>query len=103
MTIDGRSLLAVTAALCLVFGLIVLALERRLRQPMPGLRLWAVSNLLLGLAAGAHALQGIAPLWVPASSATARCCSDAPAASPRCASSTAAACRRACWPRCARC
>jgi diguanylate cyclase (GGDEF)-like protein len=66
MTIDGRSLLAVTAALCVVFGLIVLALERRLRQPIPGLRLWAVSNFLLGAAAGLHALQGIAPLWLPA-------------------------------------
>ena len=47
MTIDGRSLLAVVAALCVVFSIVVLALERRLRQPMPGLRLWAISNLLL--------------------------------------------------------
>ncbi len=66
MTIDGRSLLAVTAALCLVFGLIALTLERRLRQPLPGLRMWAVSNFLLGAAAGFHALQGIAPQWLPA-------------------------------------
>ena len=66
MTIDGRSLLAVTAALCLVFGLIALALERRLRQPIPGLRMWAVSNFLLGFAACLHALQGLAPLWLPA-------------------------------------
>jgi diguanylate cyclase (GGDEF)-like protein len=66
MTIDGRSLLAVAAALSLVFGLIVLALERRLRQPIPGLRLWAVSSFLLGAAAATHTLQGIAPLWVPA-------------------------------------
>jgi diguanylate cyclase (GGDEF)-like protein len=66
MTIDGRSLLAVSAALSIVFGLIVLALERRLRQPISGLRLWAVSSFLLGFAAMAHALQGIAPLWVPA-------------------------------------
>ena len=66
MTIDGRSLLAVAAALCVVFGLIVLALERRLRQPTPGLRMWAVSNFLLGAAAGLHALQGFAPLWLPA-------------------------------------
>src|SRR6195952_5195819 len=65
MTIDGRSLLAVAAALSLVFGLIVLALERRLRQPVAGLRLWAVSSFLLGAAATLHALQGIAPMWVP--------------------------------------
>ena len=66
MTIDGRSLLAVTAALCLLFGLIALTLERRLRQPLPGLRMWAVSNFLLALAATLHALEGITPLWVPA-------------------------------------
>jgi diguanylate cyclase (GGDEF)-like protein len=66
MTIDGRSLLAVVAALCVVFSIVVLALERRIRQPMPGLRLWAASNLALGLAAGAHMLQGHVPLWVPA-------------------------------------
>jgi diguanylate cyclase (GGDEF)-like protein len=66
MTIDGRSLLAVVAALSIVFGLIVLALERRLRQPIPGLRLWAVSNFLLGAAAALHGLQGVAPLWLPA-------------------------------------
>ena len=40
MTIDGRSLLAVVAALCVVFSIVVLALERRIRQPIPGLRLW---------------------------------------------------------------
>ena len=66
MTIDGRSLLAVVAALCLVFSIVVLALERRIRQTMPGLRLWAVANLFLGVAAGAHMLQGHAPIWVPA-------------------------------------
>ena len=66
MTIDGRSLLAVVAALCVVFSIVVLALERRLRQPMPGLRLWAGSNLFLGAAAAAHMLQGHVPLWVPA-------------------------------------
>ena len=66
MTIDGRSLLAVVAALCVVFSIVVLALERRLRQPMPGLRLWAISNLLLGAAAAAHMLQGHVPVWVPA-------------------------------------
>ena len=66
MTIDGRSLLAVAAALGILFGLIVLALERRLRQPIPGLRLWAVSAFLVGIAAALHGLQGIAPLWVPA-------------------------------------
>ena len=66
MTIDGRSLLAVAAALGIVFGLIVLALERRLRQPIPGLRMWAVSSFLLGASAALHGLQGIAPLWVPA-------------------------------------
>jgi diguanylate cyclase (GGDEF)-like protein len=66
MTIDGRSLLAVVAALCVVFSIVVLALERRIRQPMPGLRLWAASNLLLGLAAAAHMLQGHVPVWVPA-------------------------------------
>jgi diguanylate cyclase (GGDEF)-like protein len=66
MTIDGRSLLAVAAALGIVFGLIVLALERRLRQPIPGLRMWAVSSFLLGAAAALHGLQGIAPLWLPA-------------------------------------
>jgi diguanylate cyclase (GGDEF)-like protein len=66
MTIDGRSLLAVVAALCVVFSLVVLALERRIRQPMPGLRLWAFSNLFLGVAAAAHMLQGHVPMWVPA-------------------------------------
>ena len=66
MTIDGRSLLAVVAALCVVFSIVVLALERRLRQPMPGLRLWAISNLLLAGAAAAHMLQGHVPPWVPA-------------------------------------
>ncbi len=66
MTIDGRSLLAVAAALGILFGLIVLALERRLRQPIPGLRLWAVSSFLLASSAAAHGLQGIAPMWVPA-------------------------------------
>jgi diguanylate cyclase (GGDEF)-like protein len=66
MTIDGRSLLAVVVALCVVFSLVVLALERRVRQRMPGLRLWAVSNLLLAAAAAAHMLQGHVPLWVPA-------------------------------------
>lgn len=66
MTIDGRSLLAVVAALCVVFSIVVLALERRLRQPMPGLRLWAISNLLLGAAAAMHMVQGHVPLWVPA-------------------------------------
>jgi len=66
MTIDGRSLLAVVAALCVVFSIVVLALERRIRQTMPGLRLWAVANLLLGAAAAAHMLQGHVPLWVPA-------------------------------------
>jgi diguanylate cyclase (GGDEF)-like protein len=65
MTIDGRSLLAVAAALCIAFGLIVLALEGRLRQPMAGLRLWAISSFLLGAAAAMHALQGLAPLWLP--------------------------------------
>ena len=65
MTIDGRSLLAVAAALGIVFGLIVLALERRLRHPIPGLRLWAVSSFLLAASAALHALQGIAPPWVP--------------------------------------
>ncbi len=66
MTIDGRSLLAVAATLGMLFGLIVLALERRLRQPIPGLRLWAVSSFLLGASAALHGLQGIAPLWLPA-------------------------------------
>jgi diguanylate cyclase (GGDEF)-like protein len=66
MTIDGRLLLAVAAALGVMFGLIVLALERRMRHPTPGLRLWAVAAFLLGAAAALHALQGIAPLWVPA-------------------------------------
>ena len=66
MTIDGRSLLAVVVALCVVFSLVVLALERRVRQRMPGLRLWAVSNLLLAAAAAAHMLQGHVPPWVPA-------------------------------------
>jgi len=66
MTIDGRSLLAVVAALCVVFSIVVLALERRIRQTVPGLRLWAFSNLFLGVAAGAHMLQGHVPTWVPA-------------------------------------
>ncbi len=66
MTIDGRSLLAVAAALSLLFGLVALALEGRLRQPLPGLRMWAVSNFLLSLAAGLHGLQGLTPLWVSA-------------------------------------
>jgi len=66
MTIDGRSLLAVAATLSILFGLIVLALERRLRQPIAGLRLWAVASFLLGAAAAFHGLQGVAPPWVPA-------------------------------------
>ena len=66
VTIDGRSLLAVVAALCVVFSIVVLALERRIRQPMPGLRLWAASTLCLGFAAAAHMLQGHVPVWVPA-------------------------------------
>ena len=66
MTIDGRSLLAVAAALSIVFGLIVLMLERRLRQPIAGLRLWAIASFLLGAAACLHTLQGIAPQWLPA-------------------------------------
>jgi len=66
VTIDGHSLLVVSAALSVLFGIIVLALERRLRQPVPGLRLWAVSCFLLGAAAAMHGLLGIAPLWVPA-------------------------------------
>ena len=65
MIIDGRSLLAVAAALCFVLGLVVLALERRLSQPLPGLRLWAIANFTLGTAATLHMLQGIAPLWLP--------------------------------------
>ncbi|MFL6695592.1 MAG: GGDEF domain-containing protein, partial [Vitreoscilla sp.] len=35
-------------------------------QPIPGLRMWAVSNFLLGLAAALHGLQGLTPLWLPA-------------------------------------
>ena len=66
MTIDGRSLLAVVAALCVVFSIVVLALERRMRQTMPGLRLWAIANLFLGAAAAAHVLQGHVAIWVPA-------------------------------------
>ena len=66
MTIDGRSLLAVVAALSVVFAIVVLALERRVRQPLPGLVLWAVANLLLASAAGAHMLQGHVPVWIPA-------------------------------------
>ena len=66
MTIDGRSLLAVAAALGIMFGLIVLVLARRMRQPIAGLRLWAVSSFLIGVGAALHALQGIAPLWLPA-------------------------------------
>jgi diguanylate cyclase (GGDEF)-like protein len=65
MTIDGRSLLVVAAALSIVFGLIVLALERRLRHPIAGLRLWAVSSFLFGGAATLHALQGAVPQWLP--------------------------------------
>jgi diguanylate cyclase (GGDEF)-like protein len=64
MTIDGRSLLAAAAALCVLFGLIVLLLERRLSQPMPGLRLWSVSNFALGGGALLHMIQGIGPGWV---------------------------------------
>jgi diguanylate cyclase (GGDEF)-like protein len=63
--IDGRSLLAVAAALCLLLGLVVLALERRMNEPMPGLRLWAIANFTLGAGAALHMLQGVAPLWVP--------------------------------------
>jgi diguanylate cyclase (GGDEF)-like protein len=65
MTFDDRSLLAVAAALGIVLGMIVLALERRLSQPAPGLRLWAVANFSLGAAASLLLLQGIAPPWVP--------------------------------------
>ncbi|MEP6504934.1 MAG: diguanylate cyclase [Betaproteobacteria bacterium] len=66
MTIDGRLLLAVAAALSIVFGFIVLALERRLRQPIPGLRLWAVASFLIGVGAAFHVHHGSAPLWLPA-------------------------------------
>ncbi len=66
MTIGGHSLLVVAAVLCALLGLIVLALERRLSQPMRGLRLWAMSNLALGAAAARHAMQGFAPEWLPA-------------------------------------
>jgi diguanylate cyclase (GGDEF)-like protein len=64
MTIDGRSLLAVATALCVLFGLVVLLLERRLSQPMAGLRLWAVSNFALGGGALLHMLQGFGPPWL---------------------------------------
>jgi diguanylate cyclase (GGDEF)-like protein len=64
MTIDGRSLLAVAAALCVLFGLIVLLLERRLSQPMAGLRLWSVANFGLGTGALLHLLQGVSPGWL---------------------------------------
>src|SRR5579871_940483 len=65
MVLDGRSLLAVAAALCLLLGLVVLALERRLSQPVAGLRLWAMSNVALAAGAALHMLQGHAPSWVP--------------------------------------
>lgn len=65
MTVDGHSLLAVATALCVLLGLIVLALERRLSQPMPGLRLWSVASFTLGAAAALHATQGLAPMWLP--------------------------------------
>jgi diguanylate cyclase (GGDEF)-like protein len=65
MTFDGRSLLAVAAALGILLGMLVLALERRLAQPVPGLRAWALANFALGAAASLQLLQGIAPPWVP--------------------------------------
>jgi diguanylate cyclase (GGDEF)-like protein len=71
MTFDGRSLLAVAAALGILLGMIVLALERRLSQPVAGLRLWAVANFALGAAASLHLLEGIAPPWIPALAANA--------------------------------
>jgi diguanylate cyclase (GGDEF)-like protein len=64
MTIDGRSLLAVATALCVLFGLVVLLLERRLSQPMAGLRLWAVSNFALGGSTLLYALRGFGPPWL---------------------------------------
>jgi diguanylate cyclase (GGDEF)-like protein len=65
MILDGRSLLAVAAALCLLLGFVVLALERRLSQPVGGLRMWAISNVALAAGAALHMLQGVAPSWVP--------------------------------------
>jgi len=65
MTIDARSLLAVAAALCVLFGLIVLMLERRLSQPMAGLRLWSAANFALGIGALLHMMQGVSPGWLP--------------------------------------
>ncbi|HEX4511206.1 MAG TPA: GGDEF domain-containing protein [Burkholderiaceae bacterium] len=63
MMLEGHSLLAVAAALCLLLGLVVLALERRLSQPVAGLRIWAVSNVALATGAALHVLQGYAPDW----------------------------------------
>ena len=61
MTFDGRSMLAVAAALCLLLGLVVLAAGRRLERRLPGLALWAASDFALAAAAGLHALQGVLP------------------------------------------
>jgi diguanylate cyclase (GGDEF)-like protein len=64
MTIDARSLMAVAAALLLLFGMIVLLLERRLSQPMAGLRLWSAANFALGIGAILHMLQGVSNGWL---------------------------------------
>jgi diguanylate cyclase (GGDEF)-like protein len=65
MNIDGRTLLEVAAVLSLLLGVLVLSLEWRLSQPMPGLRLWALAAFALGAGSALSALRGITGGWVP--------------------------------------
>jgi diguanylate cyclase (GGDEF)-like protein len=65
MTIDGRTLLEVAAVLSLLLGVLVLSLEWRLSQPMPGLRLWALAAFAIGAGSALSALRGLVGAWVP--------------------------------------
>lgn len=65
MTIDGRTLLELAAVLSLLLGVLVLSLEWRLSQPMPGLRLWALASFALGAGFAISALRGLVGAWVP--------------------------------------
>jgi diguanylate cyclase (GGDEF)-like protein len=65
MAIDGRTLLEVAAVLSMLLGVLVLSLEWRLSQPMPGLRLWALASFAIGAGSALSALRGITSTWVP--------------------------------------
>ncbi len=65
MAIDGRTLLEVAAVLSLLLGVLVLSLELRLSQPMPGLRLWALASFALAAGCALSALRGLVAVWIP--------------------------------------